>query len=347
MSANEKAFYQGAVDTVVGVYDSAKNYTDAVATDLKNRVTNQVDTSTPTRSGYPRNPDGKNTNVTNLSGAHSYPNSITGDPLGFVNYMPYAHGKPQAGMNDTHGRGGAYGSSSMSLGSVVPNPLQVNLHMPSDLTDSVSAKWDTGEDIVAKASEIGVDKALSGIASEATKNISTKVVGEVAELLTKGLITPENLRKSWDRQHGHALRPFESQFFQGVEYRTFSFKNKLIAFEKKDTITINKIIKTFRWHSSPGLATDHALMYRYPSTWRIRFFQADPNRDGQVYESEWLPTVKRCVLEKVDVNHFASNTPSYHSNLAPVDIEITLSFREMEYVTKQSIENETQPVWEN
>jgi len=105
-----------------------------------------------------------------------------------------------------------------------------------------------------------------------------------------------------------------------------------------------KIIKTFRYHSSPGLALN-GLAYKYPSSWRIRFFHADPKNTANVKESLWLPTIKRCVLTKVGVNHFNSDTPTYHDNLAPVDIELSLEFQEAEFVTKESILKETQPVW--
>ena len=286
----------------------------------------------------------RDNNVGNLSGSHSYPNEITGDPLGFVNYMPYPHGKPQAGMNDSHA-GGVYGSSSSTMGMFrLPNPLQVNLHMPTDLTDKVSASWDTGEDIFAKVGQLGLESALRGTIAETKQKFGQKVIGEVAEVVTGGLLTQENIKNSVDRQRGVAVRPFESQFFKGVDYRTFSFKHKLIAFNEEETKTINKIIKLFRYHSSPGLAAE-GIRYEYPSSWRIRFFQADPRNGMAVRESEWLPSLKRCVLESVEVNNFASGTPSYHKNLAPVDIEISLSFKEMEFVTKKSILNETQPEW--
>ena len=295
-----------------------------------------VDMTDPKRVGYPR-PE----NVGNLTGAHSYPSGITGDPLGFVNYMPYPHGKPQAGMRDSH-YGGDFGRSVDR--SFRDNPLQVNLHMPPDMTDSVSASWETGDDIFAKTGALGLKSALKGTIAEAKESIKYKLSCDVAEVVTKGLLTQEKIKNSMERQRGVVIRPFESQFFKGVDYRSFTFKHKLIAFNEEETKTIDKIVKLFRYHSSPGLASE-GIRYEYPASWRIRFFQADPNHSMAVRESEWLPSIKRCVLTSVSVNHFNSNTPSYHENLAPVDIEISLSFKEMEYVTKSSILNETQPEW--
>ena len=326
-SADEKQFFKDPVGATV-------NYAENIFGSLT-----PVDMSTQKRSNYPR-PN----NVGNLSGTHSYPSSITGDPLGFVNYMPYPHGKPQAGMNDAHHLG-MYGQFDGMKNSTAPNPLQVNLHMPSDLTDSVSAKWDTGDDLYAKATQMGGLEALvRGSITQVKEGAKQKFIGGLAEKATGGRITKESVVNSTRRQKGVAIRPFESQYFQGVDYRTFSFRHKMIAFGEDETKTINKIIKLFRYHSSPGLSIS-GVMYSYPSTWRIRFFQADPRNKMAVKESEWLPSLKRCVLESVEVNNFASGTPSYHKNLAPVDIDVSLTFREMEYITKKSILNETQPEW--
>ena len=79
-------------------------------------------------------------------------------------------------------------------------------------------------------------------------------------------------------------------------------------------------------------------------TWKIRFY--NPSPDGAtVQESQWLPTLQRCVLTKVDVKHFASGTPSYYENFAPIDIEITLDFTEMSYHTRENIVRENQPAY--
>ncbi|MAG26628.1 hypothetical protein CMI47_13895 [Candidatus Pacearchaeota archaeon] len=267
-----------------------------------------------TREGYPRD-----NSVITLKGAQTYPSGITTDPLGYVSYMPYEHGKSQAGDGK--------------------NPLQINLHMPRDLTDSVTAKWEAEEDLFAKTGQLGFAKAIGGTAAKKAQELAGEALGAV----TLGVIDGEAINKSFQRQRGHAVRPFESQFFQGVDYRSFEFTHKLVAFSQEETYSINKIIKILRYYSSPDISLT-GISYTYPASWRIRFFHGS-SESAHVRESEWLPSLKRCVLGKVEVKHFASNTPSYHTNLAPVDIEISLSFREMEYVTRKSILNETQPKW--
>ena len=186
------------------------------------RSVTPADMPSQKRSNYPRE-----NNVGNLTGTHSYPKQITGDALGFVNYMPYSHGKPQAGMNDAHHLG-VYGQFDGLKNSTPPNPLQVNLHMPTDLTDKVSAKWDTGDDLFARATQMGgVEALVRGSITEAKEGAKQKLIGETLKKVTGGRITTEVVKNTMNRQRGVAVRPFESQFFQGVDYRTFSFKHKL------------------------------------------------------------------------------------------------------------------------
>ena len=308
----------------------AKDWATGASQDVNNSKYIENTMSDPDREGYPRDQSPKE-----LQGFHNYPNGITGDPLGFVNYMPYAHGHSQAGSKID-------GTSAYTA--TADGPLQVNIHMPSEMQDEITAKWDAEEDIFTKASQLGVAESAMGSMKKMAKDKLMGVGAGLMEATTFGGIDAEAAKKSVERKLGHAVRPFESQFFGGVDYRTFSFTHKLIAFERSDTITINKIIKTFRYHSSPGLALD-GLAYKYPSSWRIRFFHADPKNTANVKESLWLPTIKRCVLTKVGVNHFNSDTPTYHDNLAPVDIELSLEFQEAEFITKESILKETQPVW--
>ena len=269
----------------------------------------------------------KSPSVKDLTGAFSYPDGITKDVLGFVSYMPYEHTIAQAGLQGAK-------TAVMNQLSGEPRgqggPLQINLHMPEDLSDNIEAKWSAEEDAISKLTKAGT-AGFDAAAIVGGGKIIKALGGEDA---TKGM----------ERRIGVVSRPFEEQFFGGTDFRTFDFTHKLIAFNKEETVTINKIIKMLRYYSSPGLVAGD-MMFSYPATWRIRFYNADPNNDLSPKESQWLPTLHRCVLTKVEVKHFNSCTPSYHTNLAPTDIEISLSFMETKYVTRESIVKENQPKW--
>ena len=266
----------------------------------------------------------KSPSVKDLTGAFSYPHGITTDALGFVSYMPYEHTIAQAGLE---GAKAAVMSQYNGQPDSQGGPLQINLHMPEDLTDEIEANWSAEEDAITKLAKAGT----AGF-SEAAVVGGSKLVEALGG---------EDAKKGMERRIGVVSRPFEEQFFGGTDFRTFEFTHKLIAFNREETITINKIIKMLRYYSSPGLVAGD-MMFSYPATWRIRFYNAV---DGNPKESQWLPTLHRCVLTKVGVKHFNSGTPSYHTNYAPTDIEISLSFMETKYVTRESIMKENQPKW--
>ena len=313
---------------------------------------------------------GRAINPSNVGGIRNYPSEITTDPLGFVNYMPYEYGSGQHGssaLTSIHSFG-----ESIRSGGISGSPIQINLHIPPDITESLDAKWEAEEDIVVtglKNTVLGAGAGAVGAAGLGAGNVlgaagklasKTPIVGKVAKVAGKvasplkmvgagavggmaGTIASnlEQAKNALGRRLGVAVRPFEEQFFKGIEFRSFSFTHKLVAFSEADTVEINKIIKAFRFFASPSL-TKGSLLYTYPATWKIRFY--NPSPDGAtVTVSDWLPTLQRCVLNKVEVKHFASDTPSYYKNFAPIDIEISLEFTEMSYHTRENIVVENQP----
>jgi hypothetical protein len=329
----------------------------------------------------------KDPNIATISeNVLSYPSEITADPLGYVNYMPYEYGATQFGGS----KRSAIQSMGMKArsGGITGNPIQLNLHMPPDISESLNAKWEAQEDIALKLAintGLGITAGVAGgigsgvaqnkkikekAAADAAKKAGTtakigKKGSKAGKVLSKaglakrggkmallggagalGASIAGNLQQAQsalERRMGVAVRPFEEQFFKGIEFRTFSFSHKLVAFSESDTVEINKLIKAFRFFASPALSKTN-LLYTYPATWKIRFY--NPSPDGAtVQESQWLPTLQRCVLTKVDVKHFASGTPSYYENFAPIDIEITLDFTEMSYHTRENIVRENQPAY--
>ena len=244
----------------------------------------------------------KDPNIATIAeNALSYPSEITTDPLGYVNYMPYEYGATQFGGN----KRSAIQSMGMKArsGGITGNPIQLNLHMPPDISESLNAKWEAQEDIALKlavntglgigagiAGGIGSglaqnkkikEKAAADVAKKAGKTAivgkgskAGKVLGKVALAKRGGKMALlggagalgasivgnlQQAQSALERRMGVAVRPFEEQFFKGIEFRTFSFSHKLVAFSESDTVEINKIIKAFRFFASPALSKTNLL----------------------------------------------------------------------------------------
>ena len=273
---------------------------------------------------------------------YSYAPSSTGEVMGWISYEIYEH--PTGGkQNNAH-----------------DTSLIIDLHMPRQLEDKVEAEYTEGTDAVAKSGTLGsaiVDAvnnfdgdfkgSLKNVMESAGKNLKDKapellgnVTAAVAENsgITKAItgIDGEMVKRSIEKRTGSVPNPHEEMFFQNIGIREFTFQHKLISFDEKDSYTIQQILKNFKYHSSPGVSSEnHRLLY--PSQFRMKFYRWVNNR---AIENEWLPKIEPCVLTSVEVNYAASDGWAVHSTGAPVDIELSLSFREIkpkfrdEYLTR-------------
>ncbi len=125
-----------------------------------------------------------------------------------------------------------------------------------------------------------------------------------------------------------ALNPFREVVFESVDFRSFSFKYKFLPKSKKESDDIKKIIDLLKFHMHPEVSKSK-LFFIYPSEFQIQyFFQGKKNR----YFHEFKP----CVLENMDVN-YGGETFSSFADGQPTEINMALTFRETEILTKENI----------
>ena len=128
---------------------------------------------------------------------------------------------------------------------------------------------------------------------------------------------------------GVALNPFKETVFESVDFRSFAFKYKFMPKNQRESLNVFNIIKTFKYHMHPEMS-ENKLFFIYPSVFDITYyFQGTPN----TYFHKFRP----CVLESLDVNYGGEQFSSFH-NGTPTEVNLSLTFRELEILTKESIE---------
>lgn len=141
------------------------------------------------------------------------------------------------------------------------------------------------------------------------------------------------------RSQGFAINPQVELFFTGTDRREFQFDFRFNSRSAKETEQIQKIIKSFRMHSAPSMPADSvgtgARYFVPPSQFDIKFYFRN---DGQAIENPYLAKIGTCVLERVDVNYVGSGKFMTFEDGQPVDIEVRLSFREVDIMTREAIE---------
>ena len=122
--------------------------------------------------------------------------------------------------------------------------------------------------------------------------------------------------------------PFREVFFEGVDYRQFNFKYKFMPKDRTESQAVFNIIKTFKEHMHPELSKG-GYFYIYPSEFEIVYYYK--NR-----ENPYFNRITQCALTDMTVDYGGEQFASF-SDGSPTEVNITLSFRELELLTKDSI----------
>jgi len=131
---------------------------------------------------------------------------------------------------------------------------------------------------------------------------------------------------------GYVFNPQEQVLFEGIEFRTFSMSFTLTPYSSSEAKEIRDIIKSFRKNAAPTIQTGGAgFFFTPPSVFNITFLY-----DGK--ENKNINKIKPCVLTDVTVNYAPNGTWSTYEDGSPVQTALTLSFKEIELVDRNSIE---------
>lgn len=132
-----------------------------------------------------------------------------------------------------------------------------------------------------------------------------------------------------------ALNPFKEVLFEAIDFRAFSFKYKFMPKTEKEAKDVFDIIERFKFHMHPELSANK-LFFVYPSEFQITYYynNTENNKDRGGYFHKF----KRCALETMDVTYGGEQFSTFKDG-KPTEINMTLTFRETEILTKQQIKD--------
>lgn len=121
---------------------------------------------------------------------------------------------------------------------------------------------------------------------------------------------------------------FREQFFESVDFRTFSFKHTFMPRSQAEVDNVKNIVKLFKFHMHPELSKT-GLFYLYPSEFEIKYYYREK-------ENEYFDKISSCVLEDMSVE-YGGDTFSTFEDGKPVEVNLTLKFKELEILTKERV----------
>ena len=166
---------------------------------------------------------------------------------------------------------------------------------------------------------------LKGIAPE----LQARAISELIKLpsLKAGGGTLNDLREIGTREK---TNPFREVLFESVDYRSFNFRYRFFPKSQGETQKIQNIIQMFKMHMHPEL-TAKKLFYIYPSEFDIQYFYKDK-------QNPYVHKFARCALTNMSVDYGGEQFATFDDG-APIEINLTLTFRELEQMTSEGIKN--------
>jgi len=207
----------------------------------------------------------------------------------------------------------------------------VFLYLPGGLDFNDSLKYEE--------KDFGALKALTTDLSAAGGLFSLSALAKIGGFVDKAaaIVGQETLNTGnfIEKQLGVIVNPRKEQMFQGVEFRKWDFKFDFAPRSKSEAQMVADIIKVFRFHAYPEVSRNKAF-FNFPSEFEISAKTYNPQTQT-TSPNPALPKMNRCVLTDIKTNYTPEEV--YHSFVDgfPPRIEMTLSFVEADYLTRQHI----------
>lgn len=165
-------------------------------------------------------------------------------------------------------------------------------------------------------------KALGAIINKTVKEEGANAA--TALLAQAGMNATGSIGAAVSKSLGASVNPNLAVLFDNVSFRSHSFNFKLFPKSAKESEALKKIIRTFKERMLPP--TINQFFFGYPDKVKI---EIQPNTPYPILD---------CVLESMTVN-YAPNGPAFFGGGKgnPVEIDLTLNFREIEIFTRDTI----------
>jgi hypothetical protein len=160
------------------------------------------------------------------------------------------------------------------------------------------------------------EAALAGLAS--IGSIASSAGLKLGEVATQGIKLAAKV----------ATNPFKEVMFEAIDFRTFSFKYTFLPKSESEVHNVRRIIDLFKFHMHPELS-DGGLFYVYPSEFEMQYYFR-----GE--ENTFLHKISTCVLTDMQVDYGSQFFSSFDDG-APTEIILSLTFKEIELLTKERI----------
>jgi len=238
------------------------------------------------------------------------------------------------------GAGGGSNSIQLSRNATTRISALIALYMPASISVSYNSKYGEQEIGVLAAmgsSAISAFQSQSGTQRDSNLKSALDNMGkglETAVMATVNTVAP-GATALLALEKGAIRTPKMELMFEGIGRREFSYEFTFIPKDAEEAVTIESIVKQFKYHMASNYTDGTFREMEIPSFFNIRYmYKGDENTH--------LNKISTCALEGMDVSYGGDRFVSYEGGV-PQTTKISLKFKEMEIITKSQIGDPSNP----
>lgn len=189
----------------------------------------------------------------------------------------------------------------------------------------------------AQALKLGVSAIGKAITGAITQRYDRATQAGVPSILGVGGNTIRQLASL----AGYPINPKIEVMFSHTPQRAFRMEFLMAPKSQKESDTVKNIIDTLRFHSAPEISGNAPIpglnftggiipLFIPPAEFDITFYHK-----GQ--ENTKIPRINTCAIEQIEVDYAPSGIYSTFTNGYPVQVRLSIAFRELEILHKDRV----------
>lgn len=207
----------------------------------------------------------------------------------------------------------------------------IALYIPNQLNIRYSVGWGEEDTFALSAAAKGASEVGRSMNNDANLK---RTGGAAAEIIAALALDKAPLGKEIGIATGIATNPKKEQAFKNVDFRTFSFDYQFAPRSESEAQNVLNIIRAFKYHMHPEFKSANEFLYLYPSEFDITYYKGE-NENLNIHRHT------SCVLTEMNVNYTPNGVFTTFPNGMPTQIAITLTFKELMLLSKETIEKFT------
>ena len=184
---------------------------------------------------------------------------------------------------------------------------------------------------LGEAAVAGVSGGMGAVSNIMSKIGKTGISGNAVAGITLG-VAGKLLGPAMSTAAGFSSFNQVMAHYQGPAFRNFNFTYTLRPLSAKDQINIVKIVDFFKIASAPSQISNGLFrIYELPYVFKISFY----SKDGELKD---VNKIAHCACTSVAVSYGGDRFQTFSGTNSPVETNITLTFKEIELITRAEME---------